>query len=426
MFRSFIERAVVVWSVLGAVLIAFIAVGGLAWLIQRSLSVIIMLLIAVLVALLLNPLVDWLAGRRFPRWLAVVVIYLAIVGLLAAVGLILIPLLIKQGNEFLTWLRSPQNPVIQFFRWVHDPTNQPEPSSSSPVMQRLEDYVKSYQAHVPADAKKLVSGRLDELSRASGAMVSSILGIAVAAAEWTFRGVIILVMSIYLLLDKDHFLRWFHGRLPQRNKIRLEGLLTDLVAVLGGYLRGLGVMILFVGASVSLLLLFCGIKYWLFIGAMAGLLEVIPYFGAVAGAIPAVTLGFQKSPGVGVGLIVAFVIINQVEGHLVAPLAMGHTLHLRPLTVLLSLLVGAEVHGVGGMIIAVPVVAIVRVLWVHAQRYFDEPQTDGQTLKVAAEEAMDPKRDPLSTNAPITNAQTTNGQGTDGYSPPGITNQPNA
>ena len=130
-----------------------------------------------------------------------------------------------------------------------------------------------------------------------------------------------------------------------------------------------------------------GIKYWLFIGALAGLLEVIPYFGAVTGAIPAVILGFQHSLAMGLGLILAFIIINQVEGHIVVPLAMGHSMHLRPLAVLLALLVGEAVAKVVGMIVAVPIIGILRVTWIHGRRYWQQTSPEGSFAGDSGHEA---------------------------------------
>src|SRR5439155_1228034 len=138
--------------------------------------------------------------------------------------------------------------------------------------------------------------------------------------------------------------------------------LTEIAAALGGYLRAQAAVILFVAVSVTVVLLLFGIPHAMFIGIGAGILEVIPYFGAFAGAIPAVALGFSKSWVHGVGLIGAFVAINQIEGHAVLPMVVGHQLEMRPLWILLALLAGHFLFGVPGMILAVPVVSILRII----------------------------------------------------------------
>ncbi|MDQ2733309.1 MAG: AI-2E family transporter [Armatimonadota bacterium] len=344
MLKEFKQQTLVVWAVIAHVLIALAAVLLIGTVFYHAMNVVVMLCLAVVLALLLNPLVVQLS-KGMPRWLAIMTIYLVLVGILVALGILLVPRLIEQGHGLVT-------------HWL--PTLKP----------RLLEW---YDLNVPQQVHDLVDANMpqlqDQLQKISKGGMEQVIGMSLGGAKLTMSLVLTLVMSIYLLADRDHFVKWFQGVTPAANQARLQGVFEDVVGVLRAYIRGLAVMVLFVGITVSLLLFFFHIRYWLFIGVMAGILEVIPYFGAVAGAIPALTLGFQHSNTTGIILIVFFILINQLEGHVVAPLAMGHSMHLRPLTVLLSLLVGAEVHGVLGMIVAVPFVGIVRVMWEHGRNY---------------------------------------------------------
>ena len=346
MGKEFFDRARPVWAVMLHVLIGAAAVGCVGWLILRSVTVLIMLALALGLALMLNPLVEQMS-RVVRRWLAIMLVYTTIVGLLIIIGILLIPRLVKQGTEFADSIPHLKSSALAW-----------------------------WGAHVPDKIDHMLSQQMTELKAAASGAVQKIVETAVSAISWTARGVIILVMSIYLLVDKDLFVRWFRRMAPPSSQARLQMMYNDVVGVMGAYLRGLVIMILFVGICVTITLGCFHIKYWLFIGVMAGILEVIPYFGAVTGAIPAVILGFQKGPHVGIILIVIFILINQVEGHVVAPLAMGHSMHMRPLAVLLSLLIGAEVSGIQGMIVAVPLVGIIRVVWVHASRYLKHSLPD--------------------------------------------------
>src|SRR5205823_3622160 len=150
----------------------------------------------------------------------------------------------------------------------------------------------------------------------------------------------------------------------------VKATLAELSLTFSRYLRGQMTVILFVATAVTIALLAFRIPYAFFIGFIAGVLEVIPYFGAIGGALPAVTLGFMKSSTTGISLIVFFIAINQIEGHVVIPLVMGRNLEMRPLTILLALIAGERLYGVVGMIVAVPLLSLLRVLIPQAVKQY--------------------------------------------------------
>src|SRR5262249_1014969 len=142
----------------------------------------------------------------------------------------------------------------------------------------------------------------------------------------------------------------------------LRETLGESGTALGRSLRAEVGVIGFVAFAVTAVLMIFGIPHAMFIGVFAGVLEIVPYFGAFAGAIPAVALSLSKSWVHVVGIIGAFIAINQVEGHVVIPLVVGHHLEMRPLTILVSLIAGHILFAIPGMILAVPVVSILRII----------------------------------------------------------------
>ena len=182
---------------------------------------------------------------------------------------------------------------------------------------------------------------------------------------------IILVLSIYILLDKDGLREGLLSVVPVPARAETLSVVGDALKVLRAYLRGQIVVIGFVAVAVTVALLTAGMPYALTVGVLAGILEVIPYFGAVVGAIPGVLYSFAvHGAGGGVAMIAFFVVINQLEGHVVIPLVMGANLEMRPFVVLLSLLVGAELGGIVGLIVAVPVCRIFQVFGEHAIKIY--------------------------------------------------------
>ncbi|HEV3158352.1 MAG TPA: AI-2E family transporter, partial [Candidatus Baltobacteraceae bacterium] len=154
---------------------------------------------------------------------------------------------------------------------------------------------------------------------------------------------------------------------PQRNRVKVTAIARDLDRVLGGFVRGQVLIGFVIGACITVMLLLTHVRYAVLIGVMAGVLNVIPYIGSIAGFFPAVTLalfddGWQHALLVGF----LFVAIFQLDGHFITPRIVSESVGLSPLMVIIAILIGGELHGIPGMFIAVPVAAILRVLVLHA------------------------------------------------------------
>lgn len=336
------------------------------WLYERLHQVFIMLVVAGLIALVLDPLVQALQ-RRMRRWHAVVVVYLGFVALLSIGGLIVIPRIVGQ-------LQQLQESAPRIERSIHEYTDQ----------------VNTYIERVPPQAAEQLHKVQTSLNEWTNAMLRTFFTVLVAGLGWAGKGMIILVLSIYILLDKDGLREGLLSVVPVPARAETVSVLGDALKVLRAYLRGQIVVIGFVAVAVTIALWLADMPYALTIGVLAGILEVIPYFGAVVGAIPGVLYTFAvHGPGWGLAMVGFFVIINQLEGHVVIPLVMGANLEMRPFVVLLSLLVGAELGGIVGLIVAVPVCRILQVFIEHAiQIYRDLRGIAAVESEIAAEAAQ--------------------------------------
>ena len=319
-----------------AVAISLALVG--CYLLFRLQELVLMLLIAGVLAFIVDGPVTRLA-KRIPRTAAIAVIYLGIVATIGAVIALLMPRVVHQA-----------------FAFVHD-----FPTYAAPF-QGISDRVITWYNASPEQVRTVVENaihRLQENAQGYGGQLEHVLREILA---WSVKSILILITSIYLLLDRDRLRAGFIQLFPLDTRADVEIAVKEAAETFRAYLRGQGTVILFVAVSATVGMLLAGVKYAFFLGAMAGILEVIPYFGAAAGAIPAVTLAFMKSPGHGIFMLVWFIGINQLEGHLVIPLVMGKNLEMRPIVILLALIGGELMFGVVGMVIAVPVVSLIRVL----------------------------------------------------------------
>jgi len=169
-----------------------------------------------------------------------------------------------------------------------------------------------------------------------------------------------------MLLDTAGMYRSFMAMIPERARPRTDKILREIDDVMGGFIRGQLLVAAIVGVLIVAMLALLHVRYAVAIGVTAGLLEIIPYVGAVAGAIPALAIALITNGPVNASLVLlGFIVINQLEGHVISPLVVSGKVGLSPLAIVLALLTGGELFGLPGLFLAVPVAGIIRVLIVN-------------------------------------------------------------
>jgi predicted PurR-regulated permease PerM len=333
------------YRLVDAALVFLLLLAGL-FLLLRLTDFVIMLVLAGVLAFILASPVERLTGVM-PRALAIGVVYLGLTALLAIAGLLLIPRVVQEARHFARELPG----YVQHAK-------------------EIAVRATAWYGGEPAQAHRAVEAVVAQLQAAAAARSGSMERILLGALGWMLKGAISMVLSIYLLVDQKNLRSQFVTLFPEAMRAEVQESLAEVSLTFSRYLRGQATVMLFVAAAVTAVLLAFRIPYSFFIGLMAGTLEVIPYFGAIMGAVPAVTLGFMHSSASGIALILLFLLINQIEGHVVIPLVMGRRLAMRPLTILLALIAGEQLYGVAGMVLAVPVLSLLRVLLPHVTRHY--------------------------------------------------------
>ena len=174
--------------------------------------------------------------------------------------------------------------------------------------------------------------------------------------------VMIPVLTFYFLKDKNHFVRLINYSIPRRWKSAILEIAKKSDRVIGNFIRGRLIVALIIGIFISIGLRIIGIQYTVIIGLIAGILDIIPFFGPVIGAVPAIILAFLQDPTKVIWVILLFIIVQQVEGDIIAPKIIGESLGLHPVSVIFSLLVGGTFFGIMGMILAIPGAAILKII----------------------------------------------------------------
>jgi predicted PurR-regulated permease PerM len=338
-------RATTILAVLGLT----IAVAVLLEVVWIARQVLAWMLIALFLALALNPAVEWFQRHGLKRrGLSTGVTFLVALGAIAALGALFIPTLVHEVNGFIQALPGYVNDV------THRHGRLGFLESKYHVTQRVRDAVSS-------------GGGTAAVLGLTGAAVSITKGIITAIVAT----VTITFMTFFMLLEGPVWMERFYSLLPKHSQDRWRGIGHRIYRTVGGYVTGNLFISVIAGVASTLVLLAFGVPYAVALGLLVAILDLIPLAGATIAAIIVVTVGFLHSVTAGIVLIVFFVAYQQIENHIIQPVVYSRTVQLSPLAVLISVLIGAQLAGVLGALAAIPVAGTLQVLmlsWLEERR----------------------------------------------------------
>ncbi len=327
-------------TVFVVVMTALAIVGGL-YLLWQVRQIIQWLVIALFLAVALSPAVDWLNRRRVPRIAAILLVYLALLLALAALGALVLPPLVNQIDALIEYATD----LAQ------------QPGGAEQAARGLAERFGAAQY-------------FDTLRQQLGALPGR-LGCAVQPLLAVTRGVVssitafisILLLALFLLLDSDRFveaaLRLFAA--PQRP--RLRRLLGQSAAAIHGYINGNLVISLIAGVATFIVLTILQVPYAVVLALVVALFDLIPLVGGTLGAaIVVLTALFVAEPWKAGALLAFFLIYQQVENNILQPVVYGRSVWLHPLAIFVAVLVGAQLLGILGALLAIPVAEILRII----------------------------------------------------------------
>jgi len=338
-----------VFIVLGVLVVALIM-----WF---SPTVPVVLLGGFAVALVLSFPVRWLS-YIMPRWLAMLITFLALLGIGLLAFLILIPILVVQLVSFVK--AAPE--IVTGAR-----------KTLVGLLQPLADY--GLLKGTPNEFMGELGQDLLDLARSLG---KNVLGSLVSFVSSTISLVLsifgVLFVSVYLLANVRSIKATYLMAAPKRYRRDAAELWESEGNSLSRYLSGLGLDMIIQGAISTVALFFLGVPYALLLGTWVALTAVIPYIGAWLGAIPAVLVALTISPGKAVLTALLYLIIQQIEGNVLQPRIQGQALNMPSILIFLGVIAGAEIAGFLGILFAVPTLAVLKVLFdfFRARLYTEE------------------------------------------------------
>jgi len=337
-------------------LIALLIVG-------KVFHAVFLFLVAALIALLLNPLVRSLERLRIPRGFSIAIVYLSFAAALVAVVIAVSVIVIDRT----------QSAANRIDNYLTTESGRPPQTGFERDVDRLQVWLDTHHLE-RVDVKKQgtdfaqsIKGK--DVEKYTTDVIDFLRGAAISIFQLIFALVLILVVSIYMLLDMSRLKAGIDRRFPP--KPGQPGLIVQMERAVAGYVRGQVLLSLIIGTSAGIGMWVLGTvglvpgadKYAVLFGAWVAVMELIPYLGPWLGAIPPIIYALVVHPISAVWVALLFLGIHQIEGHIVVPNVMGSALRLHPLLVIFGLLAGGELYGLPGILVALPFLAVMRALW---------------------------------------------------------------
>ncbi len=322
------------------------------WLLYRFYQVVFILFIAIVVGTVIRPLVTWLHARGLPRIAGMLLVYLLLLALLISFVLLLFPLILKQGTTI-----AAEVPVFyQGLReWMANNPNQ--------AMVRLGTFL-------PATIPALVS------VQPTGAQVLASAGQALGYVTGAVKVIIIATVFLFLVfywtLDGPRIINSLLRLVPRDQRESIGDLISAMETKLGFFIAGQGLLCLVIGILALIAYLLIGLPNALVLAFVAGVFEAVPMIGPLLGAVPAGLVALSIAPSKLIWVIVATVIIQQLENILLVPRVMRKAVGVNPFVTLLALFAFSSLFGIAGALMAIPMAAILQLV---LDRFVFHPST---------------------------------------------------
>ncbi|MEK7519981.1 MAG: AI-2E family transporter [Patescibacteria group bacterium] len=317
-------------SLASIVKVAFVVLG--LWFLYLVKEIVALLFLAIIIASAIAPLADLFERKRIPRMGTVIVVYLLCVAAFVLVLYLIIPPIVDE-------LKQLAGLIPEYYETVTKQIFKTTRGISPDAAKNAQEFLITFGEKI----RSVTSGFLSVVAGAFGGVVA-------------FGAV--LVTSFYLAIQRrgvEDFLRLVT---PKANEAYVVDLWTRVEHKLGRWLQGQLLLALIVGVTVFIGLSFIGVPYALLLGVAAALFEIVPIVGPLLSAVLGISLAIIISPFLALLTLVFYVILQQVENHILVPLLMKRVTGLNPVVVIVALLAGAHLGGVLGMIIAVPLATI--------------------------------------------------------------------
>jgi predicted PurR-regulated permease PerM len=327
----------VVWATL-----VFISVIFSFWLLYRFNQVVFILFMAIVFGTVIRPVVTWLYQHGISRIAGIAIVYLSLFGLLAGFFVLLFPLIIEQGGTLAA-------AVPQYYHDIHAWLA----AYPNVLVVRLSEFLPV----VPSYLNPVQQSGQDVMASAG-----QVWGYIISASNFIFLAIVILALTFYWTLDGPRIIQMFLMLVSQDQRESIRELFSAMEARLSFYIIGQGVLCLIIGIMALIAYVLIGLPNALVLALVAGVLEAVPLVGPLLGAIPAALIALSMGPDKLAWVIVATLVIQQLENSLLVPRVMSKAVGVNPFVTLLALFAFGSFFGIAGALMAIPMAAIIQLV----------------------------------------------------------------
>ncbi len=341
-----------VWLLLGLVILYFV------WLLRPMFAVVYGFLkailspfiIAIIISYVLNPVVKMLGGRKVPRTVSVLLIYAVFLTSLSVILMNVIPMFVEQLEELGEHL----------------------PELTLHTQQLMNQWDNSI---LPGSIRMGMNNWFFQFEHRLAASISSFLNNIGTTIGVVFNAFIVPFLIFYMLKDFEAFERLVLRYLPRSRRKSIVTLLKEIDEALGNYVRGQLLVCVIVGVLAYIGYMIIGMPFALLLAGVVAVCNIIPYLGPFLGAAPAMIMATTLSWKMVLMVFLVNMICQLIESNVISPQVVGKTLHLHPMLIIFALLVGGEIGGIPGLILAVPLFAVGKVVIQHFYAYYVRRKT---------------------------------------------------
>jgi len=302
--------------------------------------------IAMIISYVLNPIVNLLNARRVPRTAAVLLIYAVFFVSITVILMNLIPVFVKQLKELDEYL-----PQLGFkAQYYMDSVNRSE--------------------LLPPSVREGLNQAIREVERSVSESISRFVEHIGSTINAVFVGFIVPFLVFYILKDFKLIERTALAIVPKKHRLESIRLLIDIDQALGNYVRGQFIVCVVIGVLAYIGYWLIGMPYPLLLASIVALFNIIPYLGPFLGAAPALLMAATISLKMVALVAVVNIVVQTLESNVISPQVVGRKLHMHPLVIIFVLLVGGELAGIVGLILAVPMFAVIKVVFQHLYAHY--------------------------------------------------------
>ena len=319
------------------------------WFFRNSLrDVMVPFLYALILAYLFDPVVKLIEEQGIKRIQAVVIVFLVMIIIIVGLLMIFIPQLTEEITSFVNNLPGLLNDFENYLNELPG--------------EEIRIIPESFLDILDIDLEESIGEGLDRITSILRSSFNQLYSILVTSTGTILNLFLSLFIAFYYLKDKRLFFITFLKRIPVYHRPRIRKMIFDIDKAIGGYIKGQLLVTLFVGFLTGLGSAIIGIPYSLIIGLVAGVTNIIPYFGPFIGGVLPVAIALGNEPITALYILIWIIIVQQVESNFVRPVLLSHNIGLHPLVVIFSILFFGRIFGVIGMIIGVPLTAILIII----------------------------------------------------------------